>query len=284
VDDPADFELPADHPGVADREYRARRAAIAATAERFVEGGPIPDVEYTAEEDEVWRRVSSELGRKHDRYACAAFLDGAARLGLRRDRVPQLAEVSARLTELTDFRLRPTGGLVPTRAFYGSLAERTFWSTQYVRHHSVPFYTPEPDVIHEVIGHANALADPGFAALYQAAGEASRRAVGDDALEFFSRVFWFSLEFGVLWEDGELRTYGAGLLSSYAEIDLFRKAEVRPLDITAMGTTPYDITHYQPLLFAGQSFAQVQDVLGAFFAGYDDEMFSRLTHAVPRAS
>ena len=99
----------------------------------------------------------------------------------------------------------------------------------------VPFYTPEPDVVHEVIGHANMLAEPSLADLYQRAGKASQRATTAEALEFFSRVFWFSLEFGVVWEDGELRAYGAGLLSSYAEIERFRDAEIRPLDIAAMG-------------------------------------------------
>jgi phenylalanine-4-hydroxylase len=270
------FDLPADHPGVADHAYRARRAAIAEVAARFRPGQPIPDVEYVEEEDEVWRTVSAELGRKHERYACAAYLEGAARLALRTDRVPQLEEVSVRLSSLTGFRIQPVGGLVPTRTFYGALADRCFLSTQYVRHHSVPFYTPEPDVIHEVVGHCNSLAHPAFAELYRLAGAASRRCETDAALEFFSRVFWFSLEFGVLWEGGELRTYGAGLLSSYAEIELFRNAEVRPLDLLAMGSMAYDITHYQPVLFAAASFDAAVDVLSAFFRSYDDEAFARL--------
>src|SRR6202035_3607540 len=120
-----------------------------------------------------------------------------------------------------------------------------------------PFYTPEPDIIHEIIGHANMLASPAFADLYERAGRASLRATDDDALEFFSRVFCFSLEFGVLWEDGQLRAYGAGLLSSYGELQAFRQAEIRPLDIEAMGTLAYDITHYQPVLFAAGSFDEM---------------------------
>lgn len=273
------FELPADHPGVADHAYRARRAAIAEVAARFRRGEPIPDVTYVEEEDEVWRTVSAELGRKHERFACAEYLSGAERLALRSDRVPQLQEVSVRLSGLTGFRIEPVGGLVQTRVFYGALADRTFLSTQYVRHHSVPFYTPEPDVIHEVIGHCNSLAHPAFAELYQLAGEASRRCESEAALEFFSRVFWFSLEFGVLWEQGELRTYGAGLLSSYAEIELFRDAEIRALDVKAMGSMAYDITHYQPVLFAAASFAHAVDALSSFFASYDDDVFVRFASA-----
>jgi phenylalanine-4-hydroxylase len=273
------FELPADHPGVADRAYRSRRAAIADVAAQFRPGQPIPDVTYVEEEDEVWRRVSAELGRKHERFACAAYLEGANLLALRSDRVPQLQEVTERLRALTGFRIEPVGGLVPTRMFYGALADRCFLSTQYVRHHSVPFYTPEPDVIHEVVGHCNSLAHSAFADLYRLAGEASQRCQTEAALEFFSRVFWFSLEFGVVWERGELRTYGAGLLSSYAEIELFRDAEVRPLDLSAMGSMAYDITRYQPLLFAASSFDHGVDTLSRFFERYDDDAFARLASA-----
>ena len=168
--------------------------------------------------------------------------------------------------------LRPAAGLVPLRAFYGSLADGTFHSTQYIRHHSVPLYTPEPDVVHEVVGHANCLASDRFAALYRAAGRAARRVEDGDALEFVSKVFWFSLEFGVLREDGQVRTYGAGLLSSYGEIQEIAQADLRPLDLARMGVQTYDITHYQPLLFCAESFDHVEDVVGGFFDSVDDDL------------
>ena len=90
-------------------------------------------------------------------------------------------------------------------------------------------------------------------------------------------MFWFTLEFGVVWEEGELRAYGAGLLSSYGEIEEFRRAEVRPWDLAQMGTLAYDITRYQPVLFAAESFDRMVDDLSAFFAGYDDEDHARRT-------
>jgi phenylalanine-4-hydroxylase len=266
----AALTLPEDHPGFSDPDYRARRAAIAEVGRAHRPGQPIADVEYTAEEDGVWQVVSRELGRKHERYACRAYREGARAVTLPTERVPQLREVDARVHGLTGFHIQPVPGLVPTREFYGSLAGRTFLSTQYVRHHSVPFYTPEPDIIHEIIGHANMLGNPVFADLYEAAGAASLRATSDAALDFFSKVFWFTLEFGVVWEDGELRAYGAGLLSSYGEIEEFRNAEIRPWDIARMGTLDYDITHYQPVLFAAESFDRMVEDLGTFFAGYDD--------------
>jgi phenylalanine-4-hydroxylase len=266
-------ELPADHPGFSDASYRCRRDAIAAAATGYRSGQAIPEVCYTPEEDALWALVARELEVKHLRYACAEYLDAAARLDLPRIRVPQLREVSECIGELGGFRIEPVAGLVSTRRFYGSLGDRCFLATQYIRHHSVPFYTPEPDVVHELIGHCNTLASPVFADLYQQAGLASRRADSDVALEFFSRVWWFTLEFGVVYEGTELRTYGAGLLSSYGELDVFRDAEIREFDIGAMGTLDYDITRYQPVLFAASSFPRLVDDLTAFFTTYDNDAY-----------
>jgi phenylalanine-4-hydroxylase len=179
------FELPADHPGFSDLAYRARRGHIASVGAAYRPGQPIPDVEYSAEEDEVWRVVSRQLARQHRAHACREYLLGADLLILPAERVPQLREVDAHVHRLTGFHIRPVPGLVPTRHFYGALAERMFLSTQYVRHHSVPFYTPEPDLVHEIIGHANMLASVTLADLYMEAGRASARTTSAEAMEFF---------------------------------------------------------------------------------------------------
>jgi phenylalanine-4-hydroxylase len=276
-------ELPADHPGFSDPAYRARRDAIAAISSSFRPGGPIPDVPYSEVENQVWRTVLAELDKLHERYAARDFLLGAERLGLPRDRVVQLSEVTERLLRTSDFRIAPVPGLVPTRTFYGSLAERTFMSTQYLRHESVPLYTPEPDVIHEIVGHGNMLGNRDFADVYELAGQASLRAESPAALEFFSRVFWFTLEFGVVREDGELKAYGAGILSSYGEIQVFRDAEIHRLDVPAMGTLAYDITKYQPVLFAADSSAQLLDTLSDFFGTFDEDAYHRWMEKVPAA-
>jgi phenylalanine-4-hydroxylase len=165
---------------------------------------------------------------------------------------------------------------VPLRDFYGTLADSRFHSTQYIRHHSVPLYTPEPDVVHEVIGHANALANERFAALYRLAGEAARRVESGEALEFVSKIFWFTMEFGVMAEDGEPKAYGAGILSSYGEIEEFRGMDIRPLDLTAMGTMTYDITKYQDVLFQAESMDHLEDVVGGFWASCDDDSIAAL--------
>lgn len=260
-----------EHPGVHDPDYRTRRNAIAALALDYAPGKPLPHIAYTDEEQQVWRIVSAELARKHQKYASAEVLAAAARLALPTDHIPQLDEVSAALLPLTGFRYVPAAGLVPLREFFGSFADRIFHSTQYIRHHSAPLYTPEPDAIHEIIGHANQIASPRFAAIYETVGAAVARLTTETALKFLADVFWFSMEFGVVREKGEIRCYGAGLLSSYGEIEEFRHAELRPIDIAAMGTAVYDITHYQPILYCAQSISEIEDVVGGFFATMDDD-------------
>ncbi|MEV5651599.1 phenylalanine 4-monooxygenase [Nocardia sp. NPDC052254] len=267
-----------EHPGVHDPEYRQRRNAIAALALDYRAGEPLPRIDYTESEQQVWRIVSAELLRRHREYACAEVLAAEQRLGLPVDHIPQLAEVTAKLVPLSGFRYAPAAGLVPLRRFFGSFADRTFHSTQYIRHHSAPLYTPEPDAIHEIIGHANQLASPRFAAVYAEVGAAVARLETEAALKFLADVFWFSMEFGVLREAGEIRCYGAGLLSSFGEIAEFRDANLRPLDIHEMGTATYDITHYQPTLYCAESISHIEDVIGEFFSTMtDDTVTAHLT-------
>ena len=264
-------ELGEGHPGLEDPEYRERRDRIATAAARWQPGDPAPVIDYTDAEHEVWRVVCEDLHDKHLALACREYLDGKETFGLPDDHVPQLGDLSAALAPLTGFAYQPAAGLVPLRDFYGALADRKFWATQYVRHHSVPLYTPEPDVLHEVVGHGNTLADRRFTDLYEAAGSAARRVESDEALEFVSKVFWFTLEFGVVHESDGLKAYGAGILSSPGEIEEFRHMTIRPLDLVDMGTTEYDITHYQEVLFAAESFSQIQDVVGGFWDTCTDD-------------
>ena len=278
-DGKVEVHLGADHPGFNDPVYRARRNEIAAAAMAWTPGEPIPHVDYTEVEHGIWRVVCLELHDKHEKYACREYLEGKAALGLPEDHVPQLSEVSDALRPLTGFEYHCAPGLVPLREFYGALADRVFHSTQYIRHPSAPLYTPEPDLVHEVIGHGNLLADPTIAEVKRLAGEAARRCETPEGLQFVADVFWFTIEFGVLWEEGELRCYGAGLLSSFGEIEEFRAAEIRPLDFAAMGTLDYDITHYQPVLFACDGMGELEEAVGGFFAGFDDDVPARLTRA-----
>jgi phenylalanine-4-hydroxylase len=265
-----------DHPGANDPAYRARRNEIAAAALAWQPGEPSPRIAYTQDEQEVWRTVCRELFPKYDRYAIAEFREGVERVGLPRDHVPNLDEVSDLIEPLTGWRYVPAAGLVPLREFYGALRDRIFHSTQYVRHSAVPLYTPEPDIIHEVIGHGHLLATPTFSELHHLTGEATHRLRDEDNVRFLSKVFWFSVEFGVVVEDGELRAYGAGILSSYGEIEEFRDMEHRPIDLVEMGTADYDITAYQPVLYRAESMDEVREVVGGFFRTCTDESIAEM--------
>ena len=260
------LELPTDHPGVSDPHYVGRRNHIAELSADLAIGTRPPIVEYTPTENDVWSTVHAALTSLHAEYAVAEYRRAAEVLDLPTDRVPQLADVSDRLTELTGWRLCAVPGLVSTAEFFGALADRCFPSSQYVRHASVPFYTPEPDVIHELIGHANSLASPRIAGLYERAGHVAGRLKDPHLAELLGRVFWFTLEFGVALESGALRTYGAGLLSSYGEITNFRNADVRPFDTDMMGEfVEYEISSFQEVLFAADSFDDAEARLLRFF-------------------
>lgn len=274
-------QLSDDHPGFSDPAYRARRNEIASLSMGYSSGDPIPQVEYTDVEHGVWKIVSKELVPKHNQYACRAFLEGKEALQLPSDHIPQLDEVTRHLSPITGFQYQPVAGLAPLREFYSSFANHMFFSTQYIRHHSVPLYTPEPDIIHEVIGHANQLTNEKFAAIYDEVGKAVLRTATREALEFLSRVFWFTMEFGVIYENGEPKAYGAGILSSFGELDVFQQATIRSLDFKEMGTMEYDITHYQPLLYSVKSMDELYDRLMAFYSAYDDSVYAALMKGTP---
>jgi phenylalanine-4-hydroxylase len=136
--------------------------------------------------------------------------------------------------------------------------------TQYIRHHSTPLYTPEPDVAHELIGHAVTLANPRLAEINRLFGEAVSRTKSAEDLDRLARVYWFTIEFGVLRENGDVKAYGTGLLSSAGELAEMHKAELRPLDLEAAANHVYDPTHYQAILFCAESFDDMERSLRRF--------------------
>ncbi len=257
-------QLDPDHPGFRDKVYRARRDRIAQIALDYIPGTPIPDVCYTEQEHEVWRVIREKLEPCHKQYACAEFLENAKRLNLPHTEIPQLCEVSALVEDLSGFRLEPVAGLVQPRVFLESLASGVFLSTQYIRHHSAPLYTPEPDIVHELIGHAMMLASRRIAELSRLVGEAVRRTTTDEALERLARVYWFTIEFGAIREAGSIKAYGAGLLSSAGELEAMHRAEIRPFDLEAASHQTYDPTTFQPFFFCADSFDQMFHTLREF--------------------
>lgn len=270
-------ELGEDHPGFTDAAYRARRAEIAAIAEAYVPGAAIPRAPYVDEEHDVWRQVLAALHRKHREVVPDELVAASERLGLPDDHVPQLDEVTALLAPLSGYRYEPVAGLVAPKDFYSALGERRFMSTQYIRHASAPFYTPEPDVIHEVAGHGVHLASSRFSKMYVDFGRTVASCETDEAVTFLSRFFWHTMEFGVVRHRGDVLVYGAGILSSVGELDAYRDQDIRDWDVIEMGTRSYDITRYQDVLFAAESLDHLEHEWYALLDGFDDDKAHRLT-------
>jgi phenylalanine-4-hydroxylase len=261
-------QLAPDHPGFRDREYRARRNRIAQLALAYEPGNPIPEAPYTAEEHEVWRDVWQVLKPAHEAYACAEYLACIKELSFAAERIPQLWEVSQKVEALSGFRLEPVAGLVEPRVFLESLASGIFLCTQYIRHHTTPHYTPEPDVVHEIVGHAVTLASKRLAELNRLFGRAVQRTSSLESLNELSRIYWFTIEFGVLREDGALKAYGTGLLSSGGELKAMNDAQLLPLDLERASRHEYDPTRFQPVLFCADSFESMYDTLSQFLKAW----------------
>ena len=250
-------ELDPDHPGFRDAAYRKRRNAIAAIALAHHEGEPVPRIDYLEEEHEVWRNVWAQLAPMQAAFACKEYLRCSEALALDQQRIPQLADLNPKLEAATGFQMIPVAGLVASRDFLSSLERGLFLSTQYIRHHSRPFYTPEPDVVHELAGHAATLATPELAHLNRAFG-ACAAVADEEKLAGLGQLYWYTLEFGVLREEGQPKAYGAGLLSSFGELSQFSTAAVlEPLDFAKAAASSYDPTQYQKRLFVAPSMAYI---------------------------
>ena len=260
--------LDRDHPGFRDPVYRNRRNEIAGVATRYQPGDPIPDIDYTAREHEVWATVLANLGPLHQRYACRPYVEGSRRVELPKASIAQLRQVNSTLEAITGFRLQPVAGLVTPHVFLTFLARRVFLATQYIRHHSAPLYTPEPDVVHELVGHVPLLADAEVARIHELFGKTAER-VHEARAEALIRAYWYTMEFGLVREGDALRAIGAGLLSSYGELGRFEaSANLRPLDLDVAAATPFDTSSYQGTLFVAESSEKMFDELSRWLRAF----------------
>ena len=262
-------ELPLDHPGARDEEYRKRRDHIASLSKNFRQTGVITDVDYTDEEQSVWRFVAGELEELHQKRASPFYLQAKKNLGISNDRIPQLSEMTKRLKETTGFRLAPIEGLVDTRAFLSWLSWRTMLSTQYIRHHSRPGYTPEPDIVHEAMGHIPMFTNKDFADFSQFIGHGARVA-NDEQLEGLGRLYWFTVEFGLVEADDEIKAFGAGLLSSFKELEhaFSDNVERRPFVLEDVVAHDYTYSDMQPVLYVAPSYKFLKEETRRYIEGF----------------
>lgn len=258
--------LSSDHPGFNDPVYKKRRSEIEEHSKKFEFGGnnSCAAVEYTEEETKLWTYMWDKLIPLHSKYACDEFNDSMNRLikekVFSRDRIPQFNEMNEYFGKTTGMFFRPTGGLLSEREFLNTLAFRVFPSTQYIRHASKPLYTPEPDIIHEFLGHAATFANKEFVEFSQEIGLASLGASNEEILRL-ATIYWYTVEFGLCKQKGDLKIYGGGILSSPSEIEhsVSDKCKLLEFDLVKMAVHPVNVTDIQTEYYLAPSFVEMKN-------------------------
>lgn len=255
--DITELELEPGHPGLGDEAYiERRRGLFALCREHRLKGLGPPLIAYTDEEQRIWREVSPKLDALHVAHASRIYLEAKRRLGISEHEIPQLSRLSAQLQSISGMHLVPAEGPIPYRTFYSYIAERGFPVTQFIRHGSKPEFTPEPDMIHDCLGHVPPLVNQDYAELLTLIGKAAVSVSTGDQVLALKRLSWFSIEFGLIEEDRETKIFGAGILSSIGEIpfSLSPNVERRPFVTDEVIATDYDPSRMQELLFVIPSF------------------------------
>ena len=211
---------------------------------------------YTADEQAVWRKLFTRQEKLLPGRAADEFLRGLAALDLDRQKIPALAEVSRKLHAATGWRLARTPGLLDAHDFFSHLARRIFPCTDYIRGRGELDYTPAPDCFHDIFGHTPMIVHPRFADFYQRIGQAALACKDSAVEEALTRIYWFTVEFGLIMSPNGLRIYGNGIISSHGETlhSLTDGVSRRHFVPEIVAATSYDIWHFQNTLFVVDSF------------------------------
>ncbi len=225
---------------------------------------------YTAENQETWRVLYDRQMAYLADNASEVYLSGARSINLVRDHIPYLAgpqSVNTFLMPLTGWQSKAVPGYLPAKAFFACLARREFPTTIVIRSRESIDYLPEPDIFHDIFGHVPLHADPTFADFLQTYGKAAVSTDDPQHTERLSRLFWFTVEFGLIREGGRNRLYGSGLISSPGEsahaLDS-KDVDRRPFDLETVCNTSFEIDHYQPILYVLESFDQLRDAMNTY--------------------
>jgi len=218
---------------------------------------------YTDEDHEVWGILYAKRMRELRTTGSRMFLEGVDAIGLNADAVPDLDDVNRRLKPRTGWQAVPVGGFIPAADFFACLADRRFPTTITVRPKSQMDYLPEPDIFHDVFGHVPLHADPVFANFLQRFGQVATRARNEAETGMMARLFWFSVEFGLIKEETGLKVYGSGLISSAADAAnaLSDRCDKRTFQLDAVIEQAFEIDHLQDTLFVISSFGQLFDAV-----------------------
>lgn len=237
----------------------------------------IPDangiIAYSEEENAVWRDLMRRQAKILPGRVCEAYLDGLAMLELPEDRVPQLAEIDRRLDEISGFGVAAVPALISPREFFRLLAGRKFPAATFIRRREDFDYLPEPDVFHEIYGHCPLLSHRVYANFLQRYGEVALE-TGKRDIWMLQRLFWFTVEFGLISTADGLRIYGAGIASSAGESPYSLESDVperRPLDPVTVFRTPYRIDIFQTVYYVIESFEQLFELVNRDLVPLMDE-------------
>jgi phenylalanine-4-hydroxylase len=228
--------------------------------------GPVPvdqEIEYPDYPDsdhENWKFLYDRQMKLLPERVCREYLDGVDILNFTRDRIPALKDLSAIFKKTTGWKVARVPGLIHEQNFFELLRERIFPSTDYIRGKDELDYTPAPDCFHDMFGHMPLLTNKNFASFYQMFGEAALNAQGENR-KFLETFHWFTVEFGLIKQKEGMRIYGAGIISSKEEIShaLSDEVEVRNFIPEKLIKREYDVWHLQPILFAIDSFQQLEE-------------------------
>jgi phenylalanine-4-hydroxylase len=263
--DARELELEPGHPGAGDGAYIQRRKDLFALCRRhrMEHLGP-PLIPYTPEETRIWRELSPKLDGLHVKHASAIYLGAKRELAITWLEIPQLLYLSERLRQETKMHLVPAEGALPYRIFYQYIAERGFPVTHFIRHGSQPQFTPEPDMIHDCLGHVPPLMNRDYAELLTLIGKAAATTTSGEQILALKRFSWFSIEFGLIQEGADVKVFGAGILSSTGEIPYaVCSPEVtrQPFVTDIVIRTDYDPSRMQDRLFIAPSLPFLREEL-----------------------